>query len=217
MFTWLPIHAETARRVLDYEDRQADLLALLEQMEQAGLNIIPTADYADKETPEKLKVIDPFTFFAVFNRNMTLENRIKNWRFVKEKWQLKADVPGDVHGIPTLHPQNAWFFSWAYRRQPEDISLLWSMARQLVESGWDSHAADVFNKCLNIRSVGLSKLTTGLFWIAPKKCLPLAATTVQYLEAHGIDVDVADAASYTALMDRVRSELSDDFVQESHK
>ena len=104
MFTWLPIHAETARRVIDYENRQADLLALLEQMEQAGLNIIPTADYADKETPEKLKVIDPFTFFAVFNRNMTLENRIKNWRFLKEKWQLKADVPGDDGALPGEGP-----------------------------------------------------------------------------------------------------------------
>ena len=36
MFTWLPIHAETARRLLDYENRQADLLALLEQMAASG-------------------------------------------------------------------------------------------------------------------------------------------------------------------------------------
>lgn len=217
MFTWLPIHAETAKRLLEYENRQPDLLALLEQMEKAGLNIVPTVDYSDEETPQKLNVIDPFTFFAVFNRNMTLENRIKNWRFLKEKWQLKADVPGDVHGIPTLHPQNAWFFGWAYRRQPQDIPLLWTMARQLIESGWNSGATDVFNKCLNIHSIGLSKLTTGLFWIAPKECLPLAATTVEYLEANGIDVDVSDGDSYTGLMNRVRSELSGDFVQESHR
>jgi hypothetical protein len=217
MFTWLPIHAETARRLLDYENRQSELITLLEEMSQAGLNVILLTDHPTEDTSEKLQVIDPFSFFATFNRPLTLQNRVKNWQFLRNKWQLKAEPPTDVHGIPTLTPQNAWFFPWKCERQPDDISLLWTLARQVIDKGWDDRSADVFDKCLNIHSVGLGKLTTGLFWIAPKQCLPLPATTVQYLEAQGIDVDVTDAASYSALLTRVRTELSDDFVQESHK
>src|ERR1017187_5464292 len=99
MFTWRPIHEETARRLLAYENRQGELLALLEQMTQRGLNVVPVNDHPTEGTDNKLTGIDPFTFFAVFNRHLTFQNRRKNWQFLKEAWSLESAVPDDFHGI----------------------------------------------------------------------------------------------------------------------
>lgn len=216
MFTWIPIYAETAKRLLEYEQRQPELIVLLEEMRASGLNVIPLEDRPTPHSTEKLQVIDPFTFFAVFNRPLTMQNRIKNWLFLKEKWQLTANAPQDFNGIPTLTPQNAWFFGWGFDRETDDVNLLWLLAREVVERGWSPGSGGVFDKCLNIHTVGLGKLTTGLFWLAPRSCLPLPATTIQYLEANGITVEVSDSDSYSRVLETVRSRLSNDFVQESH-
>jgi hypothetical protein len=42
MFTWLAIHAEAAERLFRYETRQPELIALLDEMAAAGLNVIPS-------------------------------------------------------------------------------------------------------------------------------------------------------------------------------
>lgn len=35
MFTWIPIHEETAKRLLDFKDRQAELIDILARMDDA--------------------------------------------------------------------------------------------------------------------------------------------------------------------------------------
>ena len=85
----------------------------------------------------------------------------------------------------------------------------WKMVGRIVPRA-------LFEECLNIHAIGVAKLTTGLFWIAPAQVLPLPATTVQYLKARGIAVDVTSKATYDAVMNQVRSQLSSDFIMESH-
>ncbi len=216
MFTWRQIHEETASKLLAYENRQGELIALLEQMEKQGLNVIPLTDHPKQDSDSRLTSIDPFTFFAVFNRQLTIQNRRRNWQFLKDAWDLKSAVPNDFHGIPTITPQNSWFFAWEHRRDAEDIPRLWRLARAVLEKGWQNCAPNLFAECLEIHTVGVAKLTTGLFWIAPTQMLPLPATTVQYLSAKGITVDISDKASYDAVMNAVRSRLSGDFIMESH-
>ena len=41
---------------------------------------------------------------------------------------------------------------------------------------------DKFNTCLNIDGVGISKLTTGLFWINPENFMPIAGPVQIYLK-----------------------------------
>ena len=125
-------------------------------------------------------------------------------------------LPRDFDGIPTLHPQNAWFFPFLYRRSPDDIPALWKLARTVIEQKWAAVSPQLLERCLAIHTIGVGKLTTGLFWLAPTECLPLAATTVQYLKAKNVWVEVTDKASLDTVLNGVRSLLSADFVQESH-
>jgi hypothetical protein len=217
MFTWKAIHEETAKKLLEYEDRQEELVALLAEMSEKGLNITPITDHPTEDTDGTLKEIDPMTFFASFNRSLTSANRIKNWRYLKKAWNLSSPVPGDFNGIPVLTPQNAWYFSYEFRREPDAAKNLWKLARAVIESGPELCDPELFKKCLQIRNVGVSKLTTGLFWIAPTKCLPLPSTTTTYLNAMGIPTKAESLGDYLSVQEEVRQKLSGDFIMESHK
>ena len=47
-FTWIPVYREIAQRLLDWEGRQGDLIAFLEQLRSQGLTITPLTDQDDK-------------------------------------------------------------------------------------------------------------------------------------------------------------------------
>ena len=74
MFTWIPLYKELAAKILDYRERQGDLIQIVREMESKDLPVISTADKKEGKTLP-LDEIDPFTFFACFNRRQTDENR----------------------------------------------------------------------------------------------------------------------------------------------
>lgn len=100
MYSWVPIHKQTIQKIVDQPISQAELLQVLREMEAAGLKVIKLQDTdADgKEFP--LAEIDPFTFLSSFNRGVTDENRRENWKFLKQRWTLRAQIPDDFTGIP---------------------------------------------------------------------------------------------------------------------
>ncbi len=216
MFTWIPLHTEAATRLLEFENKQGEIIALLTDMEQQGLSVVPLTDRPAEGQQEPLTCIDPFTFFAVFNRSLKYENRLKNWAYLKERWAMSSALPRDFDGIPTVMSQNAWFFPFKSERRPDDITALWALAQAVVKQGWSGVSAELFDRCLDIQSVGVAKLTSGVFWLAPTQCLPLAATTVEYLRANNVWAEVTGKASLDGVLAAVRAKLSADFVQESH-
>ena len=82
--------------------------------------------------------------------------------------------------------------------------MLWQLARAAIEGKWDEVDDGLFEGCLAIKSVGVGKLTTGLFWVTPTRFLPVPSTTVNYLKANGITVDVSSKKSYDSLLAEVR-------------
>lgn len=44
MFTWIPIHREAIHQILEYQQRENELLAILYEMEQKGLKVISLQD-----------------------------------------------------------------------------------------------------------------------------------------------------------------------------
>jgi len=66
MFTWIPIYAELAEKLLAYRDRQKELLGMIDDLKSEGLQPVSTKDRDKHNKPTVLKEIDPFTFFANF-------------------------------------------------------------------------------------------------------------------------------------------------------
>src|SRR4051812_47424367 len=109
MFTWIPIYEETAKKVLEYEHRQRELIALLSRVRDKGVPTISLTDRLGSGRTAEFREVDPFTFFASFNRQVTDENRVEILREIKDAWGLESELPSDFDGIPVVQNLRSWF------------------------------------------------------------------------------------------------------------
>lgn len=218
MFTWKPIYRELAEKMLHYRDRQDELLFLSREMLEKGLRVIEFKDRNEAGENIPLLEIDPFTFFAHFNRGLTEENRIKILSYLKTKFELAAPVPSDFHGIPVANMQKAWFFAFAANRRDEDIPALWDLAYECLNHGPEEMNAEVFKRCLSIRQIAIPKLTIGLFWLNPDQYIALDSLMIAFLDDKGVKVNpsrVISLSDYRSVIKRVKNEISSNFPKVS--
>ena len=215
MFTWVPIHRETVCKVLELPEPQKEILAVLREMEQKQLTVIGLNDRGD-DTFFPLREIDPLTFLAVFNRVISEQNRRHNWRFLKERWHLSSDVPQDFSGIPTVNNQNSWFFPYSDKRGKQDVERLWQLVRQVAVRTPEQVDGSLFDQCLQIRAVGIRKLTIGMFWINPDQFLPCDEKTRNYGQKKGIHGKPKDYASYCEWVSHMSEAFGEEYPQLSH-
>lgn len=215
MFTWIPIHKEAVRRMLEFPEPQKELLAVLREMEQRGLKVI-SLDDRDGEKSVPLNEIDPLTFLATFNRGITDENRRANWRFLKDKWALSADVPNDFAGIPTVNNMSAWFFSWVETRGQNDVELLWQLVRQALDRPVDQIDQQLFEQCRQIRALTIRKLTIGLYWVNPNEFLSCDKKTRAYGQHNGVQIVPTDYASYREWLREMSAALGEEYPKVSY-
>jgi 5-methylcytosine-specific restriction protein B len=212
-FTWLPLYSEIARKVLEFEDRQSELLGLLAKLTAEGLKVIALTDKDASGTVVPLTAIDPFTFFASFNRTNSVSGRQAILRKIKEAWQLTAAVPEDFDGIPIISAQNSWAFSYLGNRKPNDIPTLWRTAKEGVGKDWRAFDRDLFNKALNVRQMGLSRLTMSLFWLNPRGFLSFDQNTEAFFKGRDVILEGKTAAGYFAWLEKVVATVGNDFPQ----
>lgn len=205
--TWIPIHREAAKKLLTFKDRQGELIELLRSMDAAGLKVISLKDQNPKGTEVPLEEIDPFTFFASFNRGITDENRKANWLFLKKAWHLDAPVPDDFAGIPIANNQKSWWFPYSYLRTPEHVGLLWKIADMAYHWKPDDISAELFDRCLDLRGIGWAYLTMGMFWMNPIEYLSFDSVNNDYLEHLGLDDEVYDFTDYLSFMEKFREKI----------
>jgi hypothetical protein len=211
VFTWVPIYIELAKKILPHRDHQAELINALNELKAQGLPIISSDDYDEQENEIPLGVIDPFTFFACFNTGITNENRRSILAYLKTKFELKSDVPADFDGLPTVFIQNARFFPYAKDRKADDIPSLWSLAEAVVNDPPEKLDPLLFERCLQIKTVGIPKLTMGMFWLNPKDYIAWDAKNRKLFEQEGINVEVEDLATYLQLIRNVNAKLGTDY------
>ena len=184
-FSWVPFYREVAERVLQYEDKQDELLALLREMKAAGLPTVPLEHNQPTLTP--LTTIDPFTFMANFGRNLETSNSaICQW--MREKWQLKTPTPTDFsgrHGVQANY-RGSWFFGSLAERIPNDTDALWRLAKQAYDGDVDSLDGALVAQCLSWPNLQMKKLSMGLSWLNPEAFLPLSGRLLDYAKSLGI-------------------------------
>lgn len=210
MFSWIPFYAELASVILNYRDRQNELIDILKELKGMNLPIIRLVDQENNgEVP--LGEIDPFTFFATFNQGVKETNRIEILNNLKQRFQLKAEAPSDFDGIPIVMALKAWFFPYKKERKPGDIQALWGLAEAAVQGEIDNLNKDLFNRCIKIKSVGVPKLTMGLFWLSPNKFMPFDKKSRAFFMKRGLKINVGDFDSYKSFLKQVRSSFKEDF------
>ncbi len=218
MFTWKPIYTELAKKLLEYRNHRHELIEILSDAKKQGLKVIMLQDENPKGNKIPLEDIDPFTFFASFNKGSKADEVAKILQYMKDRFELKSDIPKDYSGIPTMIPMNTWFFSYAYMRGKDDIDNLWELAEAAITKNVREIDSDIFEKCLKIKGSNIGNITMGLFWFCPDKYLALDSKNRAFLkDSYEIGYTEKKWQSYLELLEKVKLEISPDFPDISHE
>jgi 5-methylcytosine-specific restriction protein B len=181
-FTWIPIYKEIARKLLQWEDRQSELIAFLEKLRSDGLIITPLNDKDDKGARFLLKEIDPFTFMGVWNRGIRKDQRFAILEEVIKFFGIQAALPTDFSGIPLLNNQKSWLFAYQPGRGVNDVKRLWTVFKlALADKPLENpEFLKAFDEALEVPNTNIN-LTMGLFWVRPEDFLNLDGVNREYL------------------------------------
>jgi 5-methylcytosine-specific restriction protein B len=220
MFSWKPIYIELGQRLLAYRNKQGELLEWLRQMKAAGLPVVGLNDQKPEGASIPLAEIDPFTFFANFNRGIKDAHRIEILKVLKDKMQLAAQLPVDFNGVPLANLQKAWFFPSAFLRGPDDVPTLWDFAQDVASHESVELNEDLFARCLDVKQIAVPKLTMGMFWLRPDRYLALDQVNRTFLEEkHGFatkELKPKSLKAYLQVIDSVRTRVGTDFAKVSY-
>ncbi len=190
-FTWIPIYQELAKELAGWENRQEELISLLESLRAQGYVVTPLQDKDAEGARFLLREIDPFTFFGVFNRRIGYDQRLAILSQIKQHFGLQSDLPEDFNGVPVLNNMRSWFFPNQASRDGEDIKRLWRVYQVALTDNplKNSNFLQAFDEALEVKQTNVN-LTMGLFWIRPDVFLSLDETNRDYLgvrlPAHGL-------------------------------
>ena len=220
MFTWIAIYTELAKKLVSYRDRPDQLVQLLRAaLEEQNL---PTDWLRDKDAegkPFPLEKIDPFTFFAAFNRGITDDNRRGLLGKVQSHLSLPVAIPKDFDGIPVFDNRNSWFFNYQPKRAADDIDNLWQLYCECVNKPPGDLPAGLFEHC--VKFVGAGKMTIGLFLANPSQYVALDGVMRRHLSPKlggKLDSKASTLSGYVALIEEIRKAFpGKQFAEISHE
>ena len=166
----------------------------------------------DNNGKKPLEVIDPFTFFAFFQKYTKITKRTEFLRRLKDKAGFQSSVPKEFNGLPSAMAMSLWYFYFEKDRKGNEFDLLWDLADQTVTGNLKE---DTFKNVLNLPGIKLAKLTQGLFWLNPEMYYPIDAHK-PYLEKNGIDCNVNDLPAYLKFLEDVKNKFNKPFYEISH-
>ena len=219
-FDWVPFYKELAGKLQPYRTDRPELIARIRSIyEKTGINF-PTL-----ERDNQIVDIDPFTVFGLFNKSSMKEaNRIKIITAIQDLFGVSSPVPTSFASIPVLNNQNATFYYFVGDRDDGDIDDLWALFESALEYAASPVAekqdtlSKLFDLAINKKGNGNSKITMGLYWIAPDAFLNLDQRNAWYIYESGklpstlvkslpiVDTKIA-ASKYFEIVEKLRSFL----------
>src|SRR5215207_6622690 len=181
-FTWIPIYQELAEKLAGWEERQEELISLLEELRAQGFVITPLLDKDGDGARFLLREIDPFTFFGVFNRRLAYDQRLAILAQMKHYFDLQSELPEDLNGVPVLNNMKSWFIPNQRSRGASDVQRLWKVFQMALEEEplEKKEFLHAFDEALQVKYTNVN-LTVGLFWIRPHVFLNLDRNNREYL------------------------------------
>jgi len=192
-FEWVDFYKSFARKLLENKNKRDHIIEkIISVYSDAGINL-PTL-----EKDNNIIDIDPFTVFGLFNKSSLKDsNRIKIIQGLASAFEISVATPKNFGSIPTLNNQNATFYYFVGDRDDEDIDNLWELFEAALKYADTPSASNrevvtkYFDIVINKKGNGNSKITMGLYWIAPDVFLNLDSRNEWYIYESGkIPADV---------------------------
>lgn len=219
-FSWMPACAAIAQGIYGLRNNRPRLLELFQSIFSSGHDLSFPIDVE----AEGLTTIDPFTFFASFNRGVSWERRNRIVRLALDGLgRQDVATPTDYEGLPVVNNMRSWFFGGKQDRGAHDIDNLWELFCAAMELATNpagvqqrlqmAHAFDAVRSQICIKW----NITIGLFWVLPNIYMPLDAHSRGYLaDVLGIKVKGANLPAgeeYLVIMDAIRAATDKPFYE----
>lgn len=206
-FTWVPLYEELAQALLRYKEDRTELVGWIYE----DLGKVTRSDgqslvaYLKQKDGSKILDIDPFSVFAIFNRNTSWGNRTELLNHFKKKLGLTLDIPTDFNGIPTVDARRSFFFSWKSDNS-KVIHDLWQLFEKVIS---DHDISEAFDQVLE-NGMPKYSLTMCLFWICPERYLALDSRNRSYLNSFGFPNDFPkfNYQEYSDLLAKVQKKIN---------
>ena len=163
-------------------------------------------NYIKEQDGSPVKDIDPFSVFAIFNRNTTHLKRMEFLSLFKKHFEIEAEVPTDFDGVPTVDSRRSFFFQWEFDRKHE-INDQWDLFEKAIT---DADIEVSFNKVLN-NGMAKNSLTMVLYWIAPSRFMSLDSSSRAFIHLYGLPMDFPDLdySKYAETIEKVKSMMEE--------
>lgn len=208
MFTWVPLFEELASILIDYKDKQPEII---QKLKAAGIDE-GFNDINAQGEPILLQEIDPFTVFASITK-YGVDKVVQISRNLKTQFNLKSTAPVDAWGIPRTFPQNVWFFGYAKDREPDTISLLWELFEQAMNNSIEE---DLYDKIMRLHGIGITKLTSNLYKARPSRYLTIDRNTMYYLNTLSINTNIKSLGEYFSIIEQAKEKTGLKLYEISH-
>lgn len=181
--TWAIFYKALAHKLLEYQNCRDQLIEKIRE-----LYINTQINMPKLEINNEIIDMDPFTVFGLFNKSsMTKKNRIKIIEEMAKLFDVKADIPRNFDGIPTVMNLRATFYNFKNDREAQDIENLWSLFEIALLYSSDKNEDNEnnfkrkFNQVMAQPGIGMGKLTSGLFWIDSDTFANLDSRAIWYI------------------------------------
>ena len=211
--SWIPFYRELARELVEDEwrSKQPEMVGMLQRLRAAGLSIHGIVDNLTDH-------IDPFTFYALFSRELRFENLLPVFEALRTEFKLAAEVQKEMPFIPYADHRGVGYF-YGFEDIEDDIETNWDVfegvfrVNNIEEVSARSSIGELIRRGLDVRGVGVSKLTSALYWINPF-CF-LHSDTVNAVGGSDLGIEAKDAESYIDCLIRT-SELTEPSFPETN-
>ena len=213
-YDWVDFYKEFSHLLLAYKSSRQELIDKVKSIySDVGINL-PTL-----EKDNQIVDMDPFTVFGLFNKSSMKEsNRVKIISAIAEKFGVRSNIPTSFDSIPVLNNQNATFYYFVGDRAEHDIDELWDLFEAALKyadnpSGENREVlSKYFDLAINKKGNGNSKITMGLYWIAPNSFLNLDQRNTWYIYESG-KIPAAVVSSLPAIETKIKSKKYFDIVE----
>lgn len=179
--TWPNFYMEFANTLLKYKNNRKELIKKIKRVYYTNNISLPTL-----EKDRNIIDIDPFTVFGLFNKQISLRNRIRIIEGLAKEFSISVKTPDSFGGIPFLNNLSAVFYRFIGERGKSDIQNLWNVFEAALEYA-DTHSEKSREEFTNYYNLALTQkgikwnLTMGLFWIRPFEYINLDSINRWYL------------------------------------
>ena len=217
-FTWVPAYEAIANAIYEMRETPERLTDALASIFDGSHGVsFPT----NAGEPFESSGVDPFTFFASFNRQLTWQNRAHVVELALDCFGIKGlETPQDFDGIPVANNLHSWFFGANNDRKNGDVQGLWEAFCRAIEyaDNPSEATASQFARAYDAAQTQFLvswNLTMGLFWIRPNAFLNLDSRNRQYLKGT-FDLNIKHVPTgeqYLALLEQIKHIQSKPFYE----